>query len=258
MADKLGLRLNTRLVYTLVDRHGEIVSEVARVSAIFKTGVDEVDGSIALLPLGRVRSVIGYGAADATHVAVFLEDHRRAAQVAAALRAGAAAAGREVRTLQETQPDVAGVVQLDRSMNYLFQVLVGILIGAGVLNTLLMSVLERRREFGVMMAIGARPMELFRLVVIESALVGVLGLALGAALTAPWFLFMRDVGLDLSKMMGGTSAGGVLIDPVVRIALYPESAAAIAAAVLTITVVAGLYPAWQAGREAPVETLKAL
>jgi len=258
MADKLGLELGKRVVYTLVDAHGQIVSEVARVSGVFKTGVEEVDGSVALLPLGRVQNVVGYGADDATHVALFLEDHRASSLVAAAIAPSAEAAGQEVRTFRETQPELAGVVELDRSMNYLFQVLVGILIGAGVLNTILMSVLERRREFGVMMAIGARPVELFRMVVLESLLVGLFGLALGALLTTPWFYYMRDVGIDFSQMVEGSSAGGVLIDPVVRIALCPESAAAIAVAVLLITVGAGLYPAWQAGREPPVETLKAL
>jgi ABC-type lipoprotein release transport system permease subunit len=257
MAEKLDLRLGKRVVYTLVDREGEIVSEVARVSGIFKTGVDEVDGSLALLPLGRVQAVVGYGPEDATHVAVFLADHRRAGAVAAAL-AAQVTEGQEVRTYRDTQPELAGLIEVDRTMNYFFQVLVGILIGAGVLNTILMSVLERRREFGVMMAIGARPGELFRMVVMESLLVGLLGLVLGAALTTPWYLYMRRVGLDFSAMMEGSSAAGVLLDPVVRITLYPESVVGIAAVVLLITVLAGLYPAWQAGREAPVETLKAL
>lgn len=258
MAEKLGLRLGKRLVYTLVDEEGQIVSEVARVSGIFKTGVDEVDGSIALLPLGRVQKVVGYGSDEATHVAIFLEDHREAQAVADALRPAAARAGEEVRTYRDTQPEMAGMVELDRSMNYLFQALVGLLIGAGVLNTILMSVLERRREFGIMMAIGSRPAELFWMVVLESVLVGLAGLLVGAVLTAPWYVYMRDVGIDFTQMMEGSTAGGVLIDPVMRITLYPESAAAICAAVLLITVGAGLYPAWQAGREPPVETLKAL
>ena len=150
------------------------------------------------------------------------------------------------------------MVEVDRAMNRFFQVLVALLIGAGVLNTLLMSVLERRREFGVMMAIGTHPAQLFGLVVVESFLVGVLGLIVGAVLTAPWYLYMTSAGLDLSEMTEGASSGGVLIDPVVRLVLYPSSAAAIVAGVLLLTVLAGLYPAWQAGRIPPVETLKAL
>lgn len=258
MAEKLDLRLGRRLVYTMVDEHGELVSEVARVSGIFSTGVDDVDGVIALLPLGRVQKLVGYGPEDASYVATFVADHRYAEQTAAALRTSQVPKGREVKTYRETQPEVAGIVSIDRSMNYIFQVLVALLIAAGVLNTILMSVLERRREFGVMMAIGARPVELFGLVVVESFLVGILGLAVGAVLTTPWFIYMQRVGIDFSEAAGGTSAGSVLIDPVMKIALYPSSAIAIAVGVVTLTVLAGLYPAWQAGREPPVETLKAL
>lgn len=258
MAEKLGLRLGKRLVYTLMDRHGEIVSEVAKVSGIFSTGVDDVDGSVAILPLGRIQTLVGYGPKDATYVAAFVHDHRAAAAVAQAVRGESEAAGHEVLTFRETQPELVGLVEIDRSMNYFFQVLVGLLIGAGVLNTILMSVLERRREFGVMMAIGSRPIELFGLVVVESVLVGIFGLLVGAVLTAPWYYYMRVVGLDFSEVAGGNSAGGVLIDPVMHIVLYPSSAALIALGVLLVTVGAGLYPAWQAGREPPVETLKAL
>ncbi len=258
MAEKLGLRLGKRMVYTMVDRHGELVSEVAKVSGIFSTGVEDVDGSVALLPLGRIQKVVGYGPQDATYVAAFVQDHRDADAVATQVGTRPEHSEHEVLTFRKTQPELAGLVEIDRSMNYFFQILVGLLIGAGVLNTILMSVLERRREFGVMMAIGARPAEIFGLVVVESFFVGLLGLVVGAVLTTPWFIYMRDVGLDFSKYAEGNSAGGVLIDPVMHIVLYPSSAITIATGVLLVTVGAGLYPAWQAGRERPVETLKAL
>lgn len=258
MAEKLGLRLGKRLVYTMVDQSGELVSEVAKVSAIFSTGVDDVDGSVALLPLGRIQKLVGYSAADGTHIATFLMDHRSAESLQSSLGPELAAVDQEVLTFRQTQPELAGMVEIDRAMNYFFQILVALLVGAGVLNTILMSVLERRTEFGVLMAIGARPSQLFGLVIVESFMVGVLGLITGAMLTAPWYIYMRYVGLDFSGAMEGPSAGGVLVDPIVKLVLYPSSAAIIAIGVIIVTVLAGIYPAWQAGREAPVDTLKAL
>ena len=258
MAEKLDLRIGKRVVYTMVDKDGELVSEVARVRGIFRTGVADIDSSFALLPIARVQKLVGYGPDDASYISTFVADHRMTEAVADKLRRALSDEGREVVTYRETQPELAGVVLIDRSMNHFFQVLLFLLIGAGVLNTLLMSVLERRREFGVMMAIGALPSELFGLILIESLLVGILGLGVGAVVTTPWFFYLKRVGLDFSEIAGGTSAGGVLVDPVQRIALYPESVLAIGGGVLLLTVLAGLYPAWQAGREPPVETLKAL
>ncbi len=255
MAEKLGLKLGKRLVYTMVDVHGEIVSDAARVRGIFSTGVEDVDGSMVLLPIASVRRLLKYKPGAATLVSVVLDDHREVPAIQTALKTKVS--GAQVLTWRQTQEELAAMIEMDRAMNYLFQVLVGLLIAAGVLNTMLMSVLERKREFGVMMALGTRPGQLFRLVVIEAFIIGVAGLVLGALLTAPWYIYLNQVGIDLSSMMGeDVHAAGVLIEPVMRLFLYPKSVVSILMGVLTLTMIAGLYPAWQAGRDPPVETLK--
>ena len=60
MAEKLNLRLGKKLIFTMTDKDGELVSELARVSGIFKTGDDSVDGAVVLLPLALVRKGLGY------------------------------------------------------------------------------------------------------------------------------------------------------------------------------------------------------
>jgi ABC-type lipoprotein release transport system permease subunit len=256
LAEKLDVRLGKRVVYTLVDVKGEIVSEVARVRGIFESGVDDVDGSFALLPIDRVRKTLGYGAREASIVSLFIEDHRRAGAFRDRL-APSVREGETVSTWQETQSGLAGLIQIDRAMNYLFQALIAILIAAGVLNTILMSVLERRREFGMMMAIGTTPRQLFGVVAAEAFLVGLVGLIVGVVLTIPWYWFMSKTGIDLSELYGAKmETAGVLVDPVLKLRLFPESIAAILIGVFGLTMLAGLYPAWQAGREPPVETLK--
>lgn len=257
VAKKLGVGLKKRVVYTLVDEEGELVSDVARVVGIFETGVVEVDSGVALVPIDTARKLLSYGPQEATMVAVFLADHREAAEARERFLGRYDGEDREVLTWRQTQPELAGIIAMDRTMNYVFQILIGLLIGAGVFNTLLMSVLERRREFGVMMAIGTRPRELFELVVAESVLVGLAGLIVGAVATVPWYWFMRTKGIDISQVQGmNTSVNGVLVDPVMRLLLYPSSMVAILCGVLVLTVLAGLYPAWQAGRVPPVESLK--
>ncbi|MBL4607444.1 MAG: ABC transporter permease [Pseudomonadales bacterium] len=264
MAKKLKLRLGKKLVYTTTDKNGEIVSEIARVSGIFSTGVKAVDGAFVLLPINSVRRTVGYSKNEASLVAVMIKDQRYTTQVLASVRQQLAQIDPsskqiEILSWRETQSEVAGLISLDRSSNYISQVLIGLLIAAGILNTLLMSVLERTREFGVMMALGMAPHTLFFLVIIESVCLAFLGLGFGVLLTTPWYFYLNRVGIDMSGAMGGDyTAGGVLIDPVLKLYLYPETIAAILFAVFLLTLLSGLYPAWKAGRTPPVESLKAM
>jgi len=259
MAERLKLKLGKKLVYTTTDIHGEIVSAIARVSAIYKTGINEVDGHMVLLPLNQVRKILQYGDDEAGLVAVMIRDQRYTDSVQQQLLASVGRPEREVLSWRQTQSDLAGLITIDRSSNYITQLLVGLLIAAGILNTLLMSVLERTREFGIMIAVGMSPATLFRLVMAESFWMALIGLLLGILLTAPWFYYMSTVGIDFSSSIGDDyTASGVLVDPVIKIRLFKESVAAILLAVFTLTMVSGLYPAWRAGRVVPVESIKAI
>jgi ABC-type lipoprotein release transport system permease subunit len=121
-------------------------------------------------------------------------------------------------------------------------------------------VLERSREFGIMMAIGYSARQVFALVMIESGLLALVGLLASALLTAGPYLYLARTGIDLTKAyetQGMTSfeIGGVGLDPILKIGIYPENAIAIAIAIVLATLIAGLYPAWRAGRVNPVESI---
>jgi len=259
MAEKLNLRLGKKVIYTVTDKDGEMVSGVSRVAGIYKTGDDMVDGALAILPLGRMRRVLGYGEQGATMVNVFIEDQRRATAMRHKLAKILGGGEHQVLSWKQTQADMAGLIAIDRASNYIMQVLVGLLIAAGIFNTIFMSVLERGREFGMMMALGMRSGQVVRLVMLESVLIGVLGLLLGLIITAPWYIYMYNTGIDFSGLIGDDySAGGVLIDPVMKLRLFKESVIAILGGVFGLTLAAGIYPAWRAGRVPPVESIKVL
>ena len=260
LAEKLNLKLGKKLVYTTTDVKGEIVSEIARVSGIFKTGVKEIDTGMVLLPIDRVRKVLAYAAGEATLVAVMLKEQRMSVGMRNTIEKQLGHTQCEVLSWHQTQADLAGMITLDSSSNYISQFLVALLIAAGILNTLLMSVLERTREFGVMMAIGMSSGRLFGLVIMESVWLALIGLCMGILLTTPWYWYLQVCGLDFSGMIGGEdySVSGVLVDPIVRIKLYSESVLAILSIVFALAMLSGIYPAWRAGRVAPVESLRTI
>src|SRR4030042_528663 len=120
-----------------------------------------------------------------------------------------------------------------------------------------MSVMERTREFGIMMALGMSPSTLFMLVIMESIWFAIIGLILGIIITVPWYAFLYYHGIDFTGMIGSDySASGVIIDPVMKIRLFRESAIWILTGLFTLTILSGIYPAWRAGRVPPVESLQ--
>lgn len=257
MAEKLRLALGKKLIYTLTDRTGDMVSGISRVSGIFRTGEDTVDSSIILLPIDRLRKVLNYDMDEASLVSVFIVDQRQADSLRERLELLIPGRDREVMTWRETQAELAGLIAIDRAGNYLMQFLVGLLIAAGILNTMMMSVLERKREFGMMMAVGMSPRQVIAMVLAESFLIGIFGLLLGVLITSPWYYYMVNVGIDFSGQIGDDySTSGVLVDPVLKFRLFKESALAIAAGVFGLTMLAGIFPAFKAGRIPPVDSIR--
>jgi ABC-type lipoprotein release transport system permease subunit len=257
LVENLEMRMGQKVVYTLTDKHGEIVTGLARLSGILRTGAASVDNALCLLPIDTVRETIDYEEDETTLVAVFIDDQRRspavAKQIGALMDDGTAAL-----TWSQTQPDLAGFIAMKVGGTLFFEILIMILVAAGIFNTLFVSVMERIREFGIMMAIGFSPAKLFKLVMWESFWLGVTGFVSGVLVTAWPYYYFATSGIDYSAVIGegGTDVAGVAMDPIMYVRIYPENAIIIAVVIILTTMVAGLYPAWRAGRVTPVEAIK--
>jgi ABC-type lipoprotein release transport system permease subunit len=258
LAENLGVRMGRKVVYTLTDKRGEIVTGLARVSGILRTRSPSIDRSLCLLPLDTVRDVLGYAPDEGTLVAVFLSDNRASEQVASRLRARLDAQRTTALHWRQTQPELAGFISMKVNGTLIFELIIAMLIAAGIFNTLFVSVMERLREFGIMLAIGFSPGRLFRLVLWESLWVGLAGLVLSAVVTIGPYLYFARRGIDFSAMIGdkGAEVAGVGMEPSVYVGIYPENVVLVAVAVLAATLASGLYPAWRAGRLEPVDCIK--
>jgi ABC-type lipoprotein release transport system permease subunit len=118
--------------------------------------------------------------------------------------------------------------------------------------------MERLREFGVLLAIGFSPGRLFRLVIWESAWLALVGLAVGVVATAPLYYFLHTHGIDMSARIGDKrlEVAGAVLSSVIKATVYPDHAVLIAVAIVGVTMLSGLYPAWRAARVHPVDAIK--
>ncbi len=257
LADNLQAELGDKIVYTLTDRHGEIVNGMERLTGIVKTGATSADAGLVLLPIGRLKRVVGYSEDESTQVAVFLDDGRDSLDVAGAL--GPEIDDARVLTWDEVQPEIRAFVAMKVGGGRVMELIIGLLVAAGIFNTIFMSVLERSREFGIMRALGYSRGQLFGLVMVESAYLAGMGLLSAVAVSAGPYWYLHGTGIDMTEVYaqqgGNIDIGGVGMDPILRIGLYPENAVVIAVSIVAATMLAGLYPAWRAGRVNPVEAI---
>ncbi|MCB9683091.1 MAG: ABC transporter permease [Alphaproteobacteria bacterium] len=256
LADNLEAELDDKVVYTVIDKHGEIAAGMGRLWGEVGTGAPSADGSFVMLPIDRVRESLGYGPTEATEVAIFLRDARKAPAVRDRL-AGQLPASVVALTWDQVQPELSGFIAMKVGGARFMELVIMVLVAASIFNTLFVSVMERMREFGILIAIGYSPGQLFRLILWESAWLGLVGVALGALLTSPVYLYLVAHPIDVGAMTAGENmeVAGVGMPPLLRIGIFPENLALIGVFVVGATVLAGLYPAWRAGRVEPVEAI---
>ncbi len=257
LGSNLDVELGSKLVYTLTDKEGEIVSALARVSGIVRTGSPSVDAGICLLPIDTLREVVGFAPDEAIQIAAFVDDQRASDAVVAGL---GAAAPEDVAVLawHELQPDLAVFIAMKVGGAKVMMLVLAVLVAAGIFNTLFVSVMERLREFGIMLAVGFSPSQLFRLVMLESAWLAVIGLAAAAAVTVGPYLYLASTGIDVSGMIPADQAeiAGVGMSTTLRVGIYGESVTLIGVSALAAILLSGVYPAWRAGQADPVETIR--
>src|SRR5690606_27793133 len=114
---------------------------------------------------------------------ILLNDPEDADALASKLQASLGE-GYEVKSWGELLPVVKRMDALTNNVVFALALFVYVLVGLGVLNTMLMSVLERTREFGVLMSLGTRPSRIMKVVLAESFWIGTLSVVLGASLGA--------------------------------------------------------------------------
>lgn len=254
LAAKLDARLGEKIVVMAQAADGSIGSAAYKVSAIFVTESEPFDAGIAFVSLRSAQAMLAMGP-DISTVAVALRDRERLAEAAASLRQRLRTTPYAVVTWQELLPEVAQMIDYVRSM---VRVVVAIVFGVaamGVMNTLVMSVMERTRELGVMMALGTSPGAVVRLVLYESAVLAVAGLLAGLALGALVVAYFGSTGIDMSRY-----TRAVQTIPGLAGMIYPRLSGAQlwvpVSALFLISVAAALYPAWRAARLDPVPAIR--
>ena len=201
LARNLKLKLGDRMTLIGSGRDGSVAADSLEVVGLFDTGMPDLDRQIAQMPLSRFDETFAMQGA-VNYLALIGPTLGAVDAEIPALRAQAAGENLAVRDWAELQPAVKQGIDLDFSTGILFYVSLVVVVIFIILNTLLMSVLERTREFGMLLAIGMRPSRAGRMVWIELVLLAVIGNVIGIVLGGGLALYFQSTGIAFEGLEG--------------------------------------------------------
>jgi ABC-type lipoprotein release transport system permease subunit len=254
LARKLDATIGSEVVVMTQAADGSIGNDLLTVCGIYTTGDSRYDGRLALTNLPWLQQLLTLDGR--IHEAVIALDDPLQAFAAADRLNAALPEGIAARDWGELLPEMREAIASFDVSRLIVAVILYIATGLGILNTCFMSVMERTREFGLLLASGMRPWGIRRLVLLESLLLGVIGLALGLLGGGLLTWYMQAVGIDLSAAITPVTYAGSTILPRLRAVFDLGNFLIPAGMLLAVAVLAGFLPANRAARLDPVAALR--
>ena len=269
LARKLELKIGSKAVLmtqslgppgaaTGSDNGDEMQSTLLRVSGIFRTGLQAIDANMIYLPLSAAQALLGVTGDQVTQVTLLLVQEGDSTQVAKVLQEQLVGAPVEVLTWRESLPMLAQILGLDHAFNYIMNGVILAMVGLGILNTILMRVLERRYEFGVSKALGLKPLQLAVMVVGESLALTAISLALGLVLGLSVQHYFATAGLDLRWVFKAGLPPALVFDPILYSRLSAQRIGWSVSIVFAMATIISFYPAFKAAQTDLPDALKVL
>lgn len=252
LADKMKLKTGAKLVLTFTDKESTIVSAAFRVAGIYRTNNTPLDERNVYVNDADLTRLLGME--NETHeVAILLKADQDLEPVRAAL--AAAYPQDQLETWREISPETQLMIETTDQYSIIFIVIIMLALAFGIINTMLMAILERAREIGMLVALGMSKIRLFLLVLWETVLLTLVGVPFG--FTAAWFIvgYYHRNGIDISSFSGEAMSGfgfSSLIQPE-----FPWNQLLLVVYIVIGTALfASLFPSYKALRLQPVDAMR--
>lgn len=251
LAAKLKLKVKSKVVLTFQGVDGELVSAAFKVIGLYKTGnaiFEEMNIFVQQTDLSRLLGDQGL----VHEIALVMKDIKSIPTVQEKLTV--ALPDVLVENYKEVSPDVN---MYESQMSISTSIVITIVMLAlifGIINTMLMAVLERTKELGMLMAIGMKPRQVFSMIIVETLLLGLLAAPVGLLFGFLTVSYYSNVGIDLSAYSGGMDMVGM--SSMVYPTLEMQTFITIAVSVAVTALLGALYPARKATKLKPVEAMQ--
>ena len=255
IAKRLDVTLGDDLMVTAADSKGQIESAMLHIVGIVATGSNTMDSTICqvnLSDLEKLSNIKGVG-----DLTVLIKNPKYLDKIASEVRAKLPE-GFALVTWKEISPELASGVEIDKTWTRLIVSIIMIVVFLGIASAQLTAVLERRREFAILSALGMKNGRLIHIMFAEGLILGLFGGILGIIIGAPFTYLVYKKGIDFSAIYGNSdiTVSNILVDPHFYGDfgwwLVPLSFVL----AITATILSSLYPAWYASKTDPAVTLR--
>jgi ABC-type lipoprotein release transport system permease subunit len=252
LADKLKLKIRSRVVVTFQNFDGSLVTGAFRITGIFVSGNSSYDGRMAYINKDDLQNLI-CNSCDLTHeIAISTVNTDKENIVVNNIKRTLPFA--EVKTWKELYPEVGMMVEYSKTLQIIFMIIIFLALSFGIINTMLMSVIERTREIGMLIALGMSKLPIFCMITLETILLILPGTVLGIAISFLLISFSASYGIDLSAFSRGLNQMGfsTVIYPIISTVEYIQTVIII----VIIAFLSSLIPVSRAIRINPAEAIR--
>jgi ABC-type lipoprotein release transport system permease subunit len=251
MAEKLGVRLGDKLVVMATAADGSIGMDVFRICGLYETANAEFDRMFVYISLERAQRMLGLG--DRVHEVVALLQDPSAAGALRDRLSMVLGEDLEVLSYADVMPMMMQILEVAKESMVIYYLIIGIATMFGIVNALLMSVFERTRELGILMATGMKNRTIVGMILLEALFLSLIGTVAGLSLGIGVSLLLAQTGIDLSSFAEGLTMVGAssTIYPIVS----PDGIINGLTVIPAIALLAALYPAARAVRLEPVRAI---
>ena len=254
LAEELNARLGDKLVITVQQAGGDLASGAQPIRGIYRTGSDLFDSEYAFIGIDAARRLGGLQGDQASRIALRLSDRAGSAALARTLNQSLSRDGLVAMDWEALLPVVVQMVEMSQVDFYLILSVVFVVVAIGVMNTMVMSVMERTRELGVMLALGTRGGQLLLTILFEALFLAVLGMVAGSVVGGALVFWLNRTGINLSSISGALETIPGITDRVYPVLMF-DHVWLPSLLLFLCSVTVALYPAWRAARLDPVEAI---
>jgi len=252
LAEKLNVRVRSKVVITLQDMDNNITSGAFRVAGIFSTDNNMYDESHVFVRFSDLRSLSDFPKKAGHEIAINIDDNKNLPEVLDQVKK--LAKGSEVLDWKELSPEMNYLTEAMDMYMYIFIIIILLALLFGIINTMLMVVMERTKEIGMLMAIGMNKFRVFSMIVLESIMLSLTGGIVGVIIGGLASKFGETHPVDLSLWAQGYEQLGY--DAFVYTSVDPGMLINVTLLVILTGIIAALYPAYKALKNDPADALR--